>query len=160
MKKRLVLKLVTFTFICVSQFSCEPDPGPQFVKKFRIVINDKMFCDEEGDNCALIGGVQHITPDKTVKESGRVLLNKFYKDASFDNTRHFFENENWQTIFPPKILNPNVYTKIVNSNYATIINSCDSSIMFVFNKKFGTNASNLIFAFQRTDLNHLNCIKN
>jgi hypothetical protein len=144
MKKMLIPALVVCAFLCVSQISCGPGE-PQYVKKFRVVVDDRMYCDPDGDNCALVGDHHQFSGDEILPPAQRQLLNTFYKDAASDNTRRFFENENWQVIFPANTLNSSIYSKIANANYATVINSCDSSIM------------NIIFGFQRNDLKNVPC---
>ncbi len=65
--------------------------------------------------------------------------------------RRFFEQENWQALFPANLLNPKVLGRINGANYAAIVTGCDSSMLFVYRQEAGTDPENVIFAFKRTD---------
>ena len=154
MKKILITTLAASAFTSLALTSCQPDE-PVYDKKFERVINQSMDCTERGDNCAFFNGHHIYKPDQEVQTEitaeYRQLLTTFYKDAREQNVRRFFEQENWQTIFPPRLLNPTVMEKINWANYATIVTGCDSSILFVYRQDGGTEPENLIFAFKRTD---------
>jgi hypothetical protein len=156
MKKMLIPALAVCAILCVSQVSCEPDE-PKFVKKFESVINDKMYCTENGKDCALVDGHHVFSYDEYLPPAQRQLLNNFYKAAAENNVRQFFETQNWQAVFPPSTLNSGIMSKIANANYATLVNACDSSIMFVYRRDGGKEPENLIFAFQRGDVKNAPC---
>lgn len=157
MKKRLILALTVSACVLFSFTSCEPSE-PKYSKLFRMVQDDEMLCTPDGDNCAYFEGHHQYKPDQVQDHfeaaSRQVLLNRFYRDAAQNNVRSFFENENWQSLFPPETLNPTIVGEIANANYATIIVPGDSSIMFVHRQNGGMVAENLIYAFKRTNTRH------
>jgi hypothetical protein len=157
MKKRLIVAVAVAACVSISFTSCQPDK-PEYVKKFRMVQDDEMLCPPEGDDCAYFDGHHMYKPDQVQTEfeaaSRLALLNTFYRDAAQNNVRRFFEHENWQSVFPPEILNPTIVGEIANANYATLIVPGDSSIMFVHRQDGGMVAQNLIYAFKRTDIRH------
>lgn len=155
MKKRLILALTASACVSFTLTSCEPDK-PNYVKLFRMVQDDEMLCPPDGSNCAYVDGHHVYKGDQELHDSfepaTRQMLNTFYRDAAQNNVRRFFENENWQSLFPPETLNPTIVGEIANANYATIIVPGDSSIMFVHRQDGGMVAENLIYAFKRTDV--------
>jgi hypothetical protein len=93
------------------------------------------------------------TDDETGTNNQRgQLLTKFYEDAAQNNVRRFFEQENWQAVFSPQVLTPHLMGQIANTNYATLINPCDSNILFVHDISLGNTEQNVFFMFQREDL--------
>ncbi len=159
MKKKLIPALVVGAILCVSQTSCGPDE-PQYVKKFDMVINETMYCKPDGTDCALVDGHHVFSYDEYLPPAQRQLLNNFYKAAAEKNVKQFFETQNWQAVFPPQTLNSSIMSRIANANYATIVNACDSSIMFVYKQDGGKEPENLIFAFQRGDVKNAPCSEN
>jgi hypothetical protein len=150
MKKRLILAATVAACVSVSLSSCQPSE-PEYNKQFDKVINDKMYCPPDGNNCAYFKGRNMYLYDQleAPATTRQTLLNKFYRDAAQNNVRRFFEQENWQTLFPPETLNPTILGEIADANYATLIVPGDSSIMFVHWQGNGMVAENLIFAFKR-----------
>jgi hypothetical protein len=153
MKKKIIKLFAMSACTIIGFMACESDT-PNYNKQFRIVIDDEMLCPPDGNNCAYIDG-HHIFKDNQTDAASRStqqLLNTFYQDAAQNNVRRFFEQENWQILFPESQLNPTVMGEIARANYATIVIPGDSSFMFVRKPDRGTIEENVIFAFKRTDI--------
>jgi hypothetical protein len=163
MTNRITMLLAAAITTCGTMFltSCQPSE-PEYIMLFDKVVDDKMFCPPDGHNCAYFKGRNIEKPNDNgqgviqdqFSSAARQLLNTFYRDVAQANPRRFFEQENWQALFPPEILNATVMAEIANANYATLVVPGDSSIMFVHRPDAGMGAENLIFAIKRNAVRH------
>lgn len=106
------MKTLLFTAITLLFISCHQDdvvqwhePGAKYKGVIHYGLPTQVSCCKPGDNCAKKGIKNYIKPGS-----------KFVQYINENNIKGYFENENWQSLFPELVDHPEVVTQIIRIN--------------------------------------------